>query len=268
MSYYEKLFLELEKNYGVVPEKLPTTDSVYDFLTKTLNLLFPQCRKRALGGASFIEKLENDLNFLIKGFNQEDICENNNIDSGELAKKFISTLPKIQQTLISDANAIYSGDPAAFSITEVILAYPGFYAISVHRIAHEFYKIGLTLLARIISEVSHKETGIDIHPGAKIDSSFCIDHGTGIVIGETSIIEENVKIYQGVTLGGLSVDKSFAKKKRHPTIKKNVVIYANATILGGDTVIGENSIIGGSVWLTSSVDANSKVYYKGEILLK
>lgn len=261
MTDHKKILDLLSSNYEVLPERIPETKKAVDFLERTLHILFPQCKQSADCNENFIEILEKDLEILIKGYGKEDSCS-------EIAKEFILSLPRIQKILISDAKAIFAGDPAAFSVAEVILAYPGFFAISVHRIAHEFYKYDLLLFARVLSEHSHKVTGIDVHPGASIDHSFCIDHGTGIVIGETTVIEENVKIYQGVTLGGLSVSKNLAKKKRHPTIKKNVVIYANATILGGDTVIGENSIIGGSVWLTNSVQANSKVYHKSDTQFK
>jgi len=163
-----------------------------------------------------------------------------------------------------DAEAAYKGDPAARNIDEVILAYPGFYAIFVHRVAHEFRKLGLDLMARIMSEYAHSKTGIDIHPGATIGESFFIDHGTGVVIGETTEIGKNAKIYQGVTLGALSFPKDhdgniIKGQKRHPTIEDNVTIYAGATILGGNTVIGEGAVIGGNVWITESVPPHYKV---------
>lgn len=159
-----------------------------------------------------------------------------------------------------DAESIFRGDPAARSKDEVVIAYPGFYAVAIHRFSHELWKEGFFLLARVLSEHAHSKTGIDIHPGATIGAGLCIDHGTGIVIGETTIIGRNVKLYQGVTLGALSVSKDLANKKRHPTIEDYVTVYANATILGGDTIIGKGAIIGGSVWLTESVPPNSKVF--------
>jgi serine O-acetyltransferase len=167
--------------------------------------------------------------------------------------------------LLEDAQAINDGDPAAKSRDQVIRTYPGFLAIACYRIGHSFCQIGVPLLPRILTEYAHSKTGIDIHPKAKIGRRFCIDHGTGIVIGETTIIGEDVKIYQGVTLGALSVKKEMAKMKRHPTIEDNVVIYAGATILGGSTIIGKNSIIGGNVWLTESIPPNSRVYHKSQI---
>jgi len=176
--------------------------------------------------------------------------------------EFFEELPKIRNILVRDLEAAVRGDPAAMSTDEVILSYPGFQAIVVHRMAHFFYSRQVPLIPRMMSELLHKRTGIDIHPGAQIGESFFIDHGTGIVFGETTVIGKNVKIYQGVTLGALSVKKGESGKKRHPTIEDDVTIYANATILGGETVIGQGSIIGGNVWITQSVAPNSKVYNK------
>ena len=180
----------------------------------------------------------------------------------EVANKFFETLPKIHQQLEQDVVAMYEGDPAAKSISEVIRTYPGFYAIAAYRIAHELHHLGVDGIPRVITEHAHSKTGIDIHPAAQIGAYLCIDHGTGIVIGETASIGSHVKIYQGVTLGALSVDKSDTGKKRHPSIEDNVIIYAGATILGGDTIIGHNSVIGGNVWLTRSVPPYSKIYYQ------
>ena len=157
------------------------------------------------------------------------------------------------------------GDPAAKSHAEVIRTYPGFFAIVAYRIAHELESLSVGIIPRIITEYAHSQTGIDIHPGAEIGRYFCIDHGTGVVIGETCNIGDYVKIYQGVTLGALSVAKEDADKKRHPTLEDRVVIYAGATILGGETVIGENSVVGGNVWLTKSIKPNSKVYYQARM---
>ncbi|MCU0427986.1 MAG: serine acetyltransferase [Candidatus Kapabacteria bacterium] len=188
--------------------------------------------------------------------------ENSVID---IATRFFARLPVIYERLWLDAEAIFQGDPAAESIEEVILAYPGFHATAVYRIAHEFYVQNVPLFPRLLSEYAHSATGIDIHPGARIGERFCIDHGTGVVIGETTEIGNNVKIYQGVTLGALSVKKSLAETKRHPTIEDNVVIYSNATILGGQTVIGANSVIGGNVWLTQSISPFSLVFNTNKI---
>jgi len=173
---------------------------------------------------------------------------------------FFDELPAIRRTLALDMQANFRGDPAAKSFEEVILSYPGFQAITVHRLAHYFWNVQVPLIPRMMSELIHGKTGIDIHPGATIGESFFIDHGTGVVIGETTVIGKNVKIYQGVTLGALSVKKEEAGKKRHPTIEDDVTIYSNATILGGQTIIGTGSVIGGNVWITESVPPHTVVY--------
>lgn len=177
----------------------------------------------------------------------------------EIGDGFQDALPSIREALILDAQAMHDADPAAESLDEVILAYPGFFAMAIHRIAHHFYECGTPFFPRILSELAHRETGIDIHPGATIGPSFAIDHGTGVVIGETTSIGARVRIFQGVTLGALSVEKRLANSRRHPTLEDDVVVYANATILGGTTVIGKGSVIGGNVWLTRSVPPGSIV---------
>jgi len=181
---------------------------------------------------------------------------------------FYKTLPEVRRKLDLDATAIEKNDPASKSLEEIYLAYPGFHAIAIYRISHELFNLKMPIVPRMMSEYVHGITGIDIHPGATIGESFYIDHGTGIVIGETSIIEKNVKIFQGVTLGGLQVNKNQKSTKRHPTIQENVTIYANATILGGDIEIGANSTIGANVWITESVPENSLVTYKTEIKIR
>ncbi len=191
------------------------------------------------------------------------------IENGEnIWKKFKNNLPEIRRQLDLDAIAFENNDPASHSLEEIYMAYPGFHAISIYRLSHALYNLGVYILPRMMSEYIHGITGIDIHPGATIGESFYIDHGTGIVIGETSIIKNNVKIYQGVTLGGIQVSKDLAKVKRHPTIEDNVCIYANATILGGEIVIGANSTIGANVWITHSVPENSLVTYQTEIKIR
>ena len=187
------------------------------------------------------------------------------IDANQVVKLFFQALPKVHQRLEHDVIAMFQGDPAAKSVSEVVRTYPGFYAIAAYRLAHELHRLGVDGIPRVITEHAHSKTGIDIHPAAKIGEYFCIDHGTGIVIGETTIIGNHVKIYQGVTLGALSVDKSDAEKKRHPTIEDHVVVYAGATILGGETNIGHDSVIGGNVWLTRSVPAHSRIYYQAKM---
>ena len=180
------------------------------------------------------------------------------------AINFLRELPEIRKTLTTDVQAAYDGDPAAKNVDEVIISYPGVLAITIHRIAHRLWRQNIPLLPRLMSEYAHSITGIDIHPGASIGQSFFIDHGTGVVIGETTEIGEQVRIYQGVTLGALSLPKDqveqLRQEKRHPTIEDDVTIYAGATILGGETVIGRGSVIGGSVWITSSVPPGTKVF--------
>ncbi|SCY37726.1 serine O-acetyltransferase [Nonlabens sp. Hel1_33_55] len=178
---------------------------------------------------------------------------------------FTLGIPDLFCSLKKDAVAIYENDPAAKSLEEVYLAYPGFFAIAIYRMAREFYKLGLPLVPRLMTEYAHQLTGIDIHPGATIGASLFIDHGTGVVIGETAEIHDHVKIYQGVTLGALTVKKSMQDQKRHPTIQDHVTIYANATILGGETIIGAHSIIGGNAWITSSIDKDTVAIHTGEV---
>jgi serine O-acetyltransferase len=185
-----------------------------------------------------------------------------------LVESFFNKLPHIHALLKDDMEAFYHFDPAAASIDEVLFAYPGFFAISLHRLAHELLLLNVPLIPRLLSEYSHSKTGIDIHPAASIGERFLIDHGTGVVIGETCVIGNDVKIYQGVTLGALSVTRESAETKRHPTIGNRVVIYANATILGGNTEIGDDSVIGGNVWITRSIPAKSMVFHKSEIVIK
>lgn len=184
--------------------------------------------------------------------------------SEQISYNFLESLPGLRRMLARDLQAAYDGDPAAGCIDEIILSYPATYAITAYRIAHELNRLGVVLLPRMLTELAHARTGIDIHPGAEIGESFFIDHGTGVVIGETTIIGNHVKLYQGVTLGALSFPKDDKGRlirghKRHPTIEDRVVIYSGATILGGDTIIGEGSVIGGNVWLTESVPPGSRV---------
>lgn len=236
------------------------------------SLLFPSYYTHSEGSENVLSQtglLLNIYNRLVKVINGA--CEFNGTDlpcsSEELCNKFINELPNIKNKLLKDIEALYEGDPAAKCREEVLICYPGFYAISIYRLAHELYKLRVPLIPRIMTEFAHEKTGIDIHAGATIGEYFFIDHGTGIVIGETTTIGDHVKIYQGVTLGARSfkVDENgnpIKDIKRHPDIGDNVVIYANATILGGDTKIGNNCVIGGNVWLTSSVPDNEMVYYQ------
>jgi serine O-acetyltransferase len=190
---------------------------------------------------------------------------NGKSESSTVSDDFFNALPLLYEKINQDVTAMYEGDPAAKSRSEVIRTYPGFYAIAAYRVAHELHRLGVQGVPRMITEHAHSKTGIDIHPGAKIGLHFCIDHGTGVVIGETAVIGDYVKLYQGVTLGALSVSKEDAEKKRHPTLEDHVVVYAGATILGGETVIGHDSVVGGNVWLTRSVPANSKIYYQAKM---
>jgi serine O-acetyltransferase len=245
-------------------QSCPSPAVVSEWFTELLGTLFPDFRKQ-----QFQSKREFELHVERIKLQLEQILYRNPVKSEEevehVAVLFFDQLEEIHRLLIEDVKAIFEGDPAARSETEVIRTYPGFFAIAAHRVAHSLYSFGVRLIPRMISEFAHSKTGIDIHPGAKIGESFCIDHGTGIVIGETTVIGNYVKIYQGVTLGALSVSKRDAEVKRHPTIGDFSVIYAGATILGGRTEIGEHSIIGGNVWLTQSVHAFSKIYYQAQM---
>ena len=182
-----------------------------------------------------------------------------------LAEATLAALPDLAEVLRQDAEATAAGDPAAESVDEVVLAYPGFYATAVYRLAHTLYSAGVPLVPRLLAEVAHRQTGVDIHPGARIGRQFAIDHGTGVVIGETAVVGDRVRVFQGVTLGALCVEKSLARTKRHPTVEHDVVLYANATVLGGDTVVGADSTVGGNVWLTRSVPPGSVVTHVAQL---
>ena len=231
-------------HYLIFPEYFPLDDTIYE--------------KKFL-----IELLENLKEQISIAFS---FGGNSITDAGAYAEQIISELPQIKAKLIKDMQALYEGDPAAACKEEIILSYPGFYAISIYRLAHEFYIRKIPLISRLMTEFAHEKTGIDIHAGATIGEYFFIDHGTGIVIGETTTIGDRVKLYQGVTLGAKSFEldengNPVKGIKRHPDIGNNVVIYANATILGGDTKIGDGAIIGGNVWITESIEPDTVVYY-------
>ena len=183
-------------------------------------------------------------------------------EANQLTAQFLDRIPALRFDLMMDAQAAYENDPAAFNIEEIVLCYPGFFAITVYRIAHEFHKLKVPLIPRMLTEYAHAVTGIDIHPGAEIGREFFIDHGTGVVIGETTVIGNRVKIYQGVTLGAKVTHGGLRHTKRHPSIKDNVTIYSGASILGGDTVIGDGVTVGGNVFLTKSVDSSAGVVRK------
>jgi len=263
-SQISKELLDNRKDHKVAkPVKL----EAQKFINDLMQLLFPHYASDTYYTSEDIESklilLKRNLKSLLM------LLNNNNTENiNKIADGFFEKILQINSNLWKDAHAICEGDPAAHNVDEVILAYPGFRAIAIYRFAHELFNLKVSILPRILTEYAHQETGIDIHPGATIGDSFFIDHGTGIVIGETCEIGNNVKIYQGVTLGALSVEKKLAQTKRHPTIKDNVIIYAQAVILGGNTIIGKNSIIGGNVWLTESVQENSIVYHKSEVRLR
>ena len=236
----------------------PSRTSIVEFFETSISLLFPdygdiRCENENDLNSQF-QLLKNKWDSIV---NQR--CKEINDTFPAKADHFdlIKELSLIKSLLEKDVQAIYDGDPAAKNSLEIIKTYPGFKAISAYRMAHLLYENGYVLIARVIAEYAHATTGIDIHPAAKIGEHFCIDHGTGIVVGETCDIGHHVKIYQGVTLGAKSVRKEFASKKRHPTIGNHVVIYANSTILGGDTIIGDNSIVGGNSWITESLAEGS-----------
>lgn len=245
-------------------EAVPTNEQIAQWAEELICILYPQRSTKAFASEQAIrEALGNLEQQLLEILNATTACYecNNHI----VARKFFEEIAEIHRLLNTDVEAIVEGDPAAHSAFEVIRAYPGFYALCYYRIAHALHKLEVPLLPRILTEQAHSRTGIDIHPAAELDEFICIDHGTGIVIGETARIGKHVKIYQGVTLGSLSVSKDMAHMKRHPTVEDHVVLYSGATILGGTTVIGHHSVIGGNVWLTSSVPAGSLVYHNPEI---
>jgi serine O-acetyltransferase len=215
--------------------------------------------------ATVFDMLSDQIGLSIRHdcFRYDQPCSDCAEQGHRLALKLLDEVPSIRKILSTDVAASYDGDPAAKSYDEIIFSYPGIYATAIFRVAHKLFEYGVPLLPRIMTEYAHSVTGIDIHPGAEIGESFVIDHGTGVVIGETTHIGKSVRIYQGVTLGALSIPKDsgnqFRGKKRHPTIEDDVIIYAGATILGGDTVIGARSVIGGNVWLTQSIPPDTTV---------
>ena len=256
------------KNTVMIPSRI----EVIKILKRLLSIMFPEyfpCfDDEGKGRGEIAEEILSSLKRQITAsysFFGKDSC----VDTESIALEILSLIPTIKDKLIKDVTAVYEGDPAASSPEEVILAYPGFYAVSIYRLAHEFYIRKIPYISRIMTEYAHEKTGIDIHAGATIGEYFFIDHGTGIVIGETTTIGDRVKIYQGVTLGAKSFEldddgNPIKGIKRHPDIGNNCVIYANATILGGNTKIGDGCTIGGNVWLTHSVPAGETVYYNGK----
>ena len=242
----------------------PATSDIKKLFTKIVLTLFPEQTRRHFNTTGELkavwESIENGLESLLYSM-KDQLSE----DPAVIAHRFLDQIPAIYDLLQTDVEAMVAGDPAATTSYEVIRTYPGFYALAFYRLAHGLHQEKVPLIPRILTEYAHSKTGIDIHPGASIGRYFFMDHGTGIVIGETTVIGERVKLYQGVTLGALSVDKSMASTKRHPTIEDGVVIYSGATILGGETIVGKDSIIGGNVWLTRSVPANTKIYHQENV---
>lgn len=247
-------------------KNIPSIIKAHEFIDNLLFFLFPIRANREYSLSQTAMKLEElKLDF------QKLICPIGERFERSLEKMtcdFFDTLPAIYESLMKDAEAFRGFDPASKSVEGVIVYYPGFYGIAVYRVSHELYNLNIPFLPRMISEYAHSKTGIDIHPGATIGENFLIDHGTGVVIGETCIIGKNVKLYQGVTLGALMVEKNLAATKRHPTLEDNVVIYASSTILGGDTVIGHNTIIGGNTWITKSVPPYSVVFHQSKTVVR
>jgi serine O-acetyltransferase len=248
--FFEKLHHYQSQNWV----RAINSDETFSWIDTLFFILFPEKKLEI----PEIEKLWHQNKIDFENLLQK-IDSNDSFNHSELKEKFYLQIPEIYESLQKDAKAIFDTDPAADCISEIINSYPGFLAIAFYRISNAISSLEIKMLPRIISEYAHSKTGIDIHPNAKIDVPFVIDHGTGIVIGETCIIGKNVSIYQGVTLGALQVDKSMEEKKRHPTVEDNVVIYANATILGGSTIIGNNSVIGGNTFVTKSVNPFSMV---------
>lgn len=258
-----KAFLQLLHSKQNTSYSYPDKESAEDFINTLFKFLFHgnKGRNAEIGDlAKDYQSLQSYLATLIYSSTGD-----GNI-SQDTTEHFFDALPSVYDTLLKDAETIATSDPAASSVEEVVIAYPGFFAIAVYRFSHILYERNIKQLARLFTEYAHKETGIDIHPGAVIGSNFFIDHGTGIVIGETSVIGNNVKIYQGVTIGAFSGQHEINGAKRHPTIEDEVVIYANATILGGRSTIGRGSIIGANVWITESIPPGAFVYQKNEVI--
>ncbi len=259
---------------------LPSHESIIQLIQQARRILFPGYFTQTtltpanleyyLGQETteFFESLSRQIVLAIQHdcFRLEQPCSNCSERGYETALKFIQVLPDIGATLTTDIRAAYEGDPAAKGYDEIIFSYPGLLAITIFRIAHELFKLGVPIIPRIMTEHAHSLTGIDIHPGATIGNHFFIDHGTGVVVGETTEIGNHVRLYQGVTLGALSLPRDagdlYRNKKRHPTIEDDVIIYANSTILGGKTIIGARAVIGGNIWITESVPPDTKVLLK------
>ncbi len=264
----------------VGPEPISSRDSIIRILTMARRILFPgyftegRVDRVNLGyhlgqeATAFFEALSEQVTLAVRHdcVRYDRPCSRCEARGKEAAVEFMKSLPELRIKLAKDVRAAFDGDPAAGSYDEIIFSYPGVYAITVYRVAHVLFHLGIPLIPRIMTEHAHSKTGIDIHPAAHIGESLFMDHGTGVVIGETSVIGDRVRIYQGVTLGAMSVPRDAVGElrggKRHPTIEDDVIIYSGATILGGDTVIGARSVIGGNVWITESVPPDTRVFMK------
>ena len=253
----------LEKIHSAGCREVPSKKGAVEFLGDMVALLFPVTHGQIFTPDE-IEYRWKDLQLQFRRLITPVLPDE--AHRKEVTERFFEQIPAIYEGLLEDAELFIECDPASMCREEVMLCYPGFYAIMVHRLAHAIYSLGIPILPRILSEHAHSRTGIDIHPGATIGRHFYIDHGTGIVIGETCVIGEGVKMYQGVTLGATFVKKDLQGSKRHPTIEDGVIMYAGCTILGGNTMIGRGSVIGGNVWLTESVAPGTKVFYRAEII--
>ncbi len=255
-DFYQHLFLKQQE-----AQDMPSNTRVWEWAREIFRLMFPECNPRKIYSVDAVKasfkQLENEFFDILHGSKYCSHC-----DYETIVSEFFDVLPSLYELMLTDAQAILDGDPAAQSLREVVRTYPGFLAMCMYRMANQLWKNDLPLIPRLLTEYAHERTGIDIHPGATIGRYLHIDHGTGVVIGETTVIGDHVKLYQGVTLGALSVEKILAGKKRHPIIEDHVIIYAGATILGGETRIGHHSVIGGNVWLTSSVEPYTTVYHQ------
>ena len=262
MQFPDYLY-KANQNYA---NEVPSGSATHEFVEKIIDLIFPFRTKNNWSIEDLrtqLKEIESELESLMQPLRKKLKKE-----PVEICRDFMERMPDIHDLMLKDAEAFMQFDPAAESMEEIILCYPGFFSIAVYRLAHVLWEMDVPILPRVMTEYAHSKTGVDIHPGADIGESFFIDHGTGTVIGETAIIGNNVKIYQGVTLGALFVKKSMAHQKRHPSIEDNVIIYARSTILGGETKIGHDSVIGGNVWLTESVQPYSVVYQKSHAVVR
>ena len=266
MDRLQQLPKDIFRSYICAHANLPPVESTQHFVDELIMFFFPLKGNRTVSLKSIQKELRrlrfrlSELLYPLHDGAEEEVTQ--------VVESFFNQLPDVYDKMLNDAQSFLNSDPSAKGIEEIIMSFPGFYAISVYRIAHELSLLNVPLLPRIMSEYIHGKTGIDIHPAAIIGKNFFIDNGTGVVIGETTEIGNNVKIYQGVTLGALFVERALRDQKRHPTIQDDVIIYAGSTILGGKTVIGRGSVIGGNVWLTESVEPLSLVYHQPQIVIR